>query len=380
LRFIEAIHAAHGLGFFAVRGGDMQVTVSVDFRNELPKPFAPPCGLPPSSPVFECVQSRAQRSADQGRSWQLQPVDPKTNRSVTEFSNYAFQFDDGEMLQFTGVQLGAPEIANGSAMATVPMEIIRSNDGAKTQNRTAAQVTAPAGLLAEGWLSTSHSAIVQLRDGTLVTNAYAPWIGQDGFNEPAKRSKTRVVVLRSADRGRSWQYASTVAWDPVNATVAEDRSSDCGVDGVCNGFDEATLVVAPNAVGYGGAGETIVCFMRSGGPLFRAFSMDGGASWSTPNAIAPHGVSPQAIVMAPSNILVLAYGRPDNYLRFSLDGGRTFLREVCYNKVAVQPYDGGEYDSVIQIPGTDTLLLTYAASTTAYDMQIMGLYINVTRF
>ena len=108
--------------------------------------------------------------------------------------------------------------------------------------------------------------------------------------------------------------------------------------------------------------------------------MDGGASWSTPNVIAPHGVSPQAIFMENSNILVVAYGRPDNYLRFSLDGGRTFLPEVCYNKVATQPYDGGEYDSVMQIPGTNTLLLTYAVSTTPYDMEIVGMYLNVTRF
>ena len=40
----------------------------------------------------------------------------------------------------------------------------------------------------------------------------------------------------------------------------------------------------------------------------------------TPQIIAPHGVSPQAILMRPSNILALVYGRPSNWLRFSLDG------------------------------------------------------------
>ena len=108
------------------------------------------------------------------------------------------------------------------------------------------------------------------------------------------------------------RYLSTVAWDPVNATKYEDQSSDCEVNGVCNGFDEASLVVVPNPVrvGFGAPGETVVAIMRSGGPLFRAFSLDGGNSWSTAREIAPHGVSPQAIVMQPSNIIALVRHHP----------------------------------------------------------------------
>lgn len=103
-----------------------------------------------------------------------------------------------------------------------------------------------------------------------------------------------------------------MAWDPVNATKYEDQSSDCEVNGVCNGFDEASLVVVPNPVrvGFGAPGETVVAIMRSGGPLFRAFSLDGGNSWSTAREIAPHGVSPQAIVMQPSNIIAVVRHHP----------------------------------------------------------------------
>jgi len=58
----------------------------------------------------------------------------------------------------------------------------------------------------------------------------------------------------------------------------------------------------------------------------------------------------------------------------------TFLDpEFCFHKVAVQPYDGGSYDSVIAIPGTDTLLLTYAVSRTPFDMSIEGMYLTVRR-
>lgn len=108
------------------------------------------------------------------------------------------------------------------------------------------------------------------------------------------------------------RYLSTVAWDPVNATKYEDQSNDCEVNGVCNGFDEASLVVVPNPVrvGFGAPGETVVAIMRSGGPLFRAFSLDGGNSWSTAREIAPHGVSPQAIVMQPSNIIAVVRHHP----------------------------------------------------------------------
>jgi hypothetical protein len=60
-------------------------------------------------------------------------------------------------------------------------------------------------------------------------------------------------------------------------------------------------------------------------------------------------------------------------LRLSLDGGRTFLEEFCFNKVNVVPYDGGSYDSVIAVPGRrDTLLLTYAVSSSPFEMRIMG--------
>ena len=380
----EAIHGAHGLGFALHHGsgwGELQVTVGVNFKNSLVTHWVPECGVPATKPLFQCFQSRAKRSTDRGRTWRMMPVNDTTNRSVSEFSNYAFQYEDtGEVIQFTGVQVGSVRRVNAST-SVVMMEMIRSFDSANSQNTTWATVTAPTGLLAEGWLSTSHSSIVQLGDGALLANVYAAWKGVDGYNAPAKRSKTRVCVIHSDDRGANWRYVATVAWDPINATTAEDRSSNCEVNGMGNGFDEASLVVIPApTVGFGRAGQTIVCIMRSGGPLYRAFSLDSGGSWSVPQVIAPHGVSPQAIIMRPSGIMAIAYGRPYNWLRFSLDGGRTFLPEICYDRPPMEPYDGGEYSSVMQIPGTEQLLLTYARCTdNPFDMEILGLTLTVTR-
>lgn len=371
----EAIHGAHGLGL-SLPGGAMQVTVGVNFHNELIKKYVPQCGVPPSKPTFTCVQSRTKRSVDGGAHWEMVPVNRTTNRSVSEFNNYAFTLPrTTELIQFTGFQRGGvtPAPANGSAWAKVEMEMIRSGDGGLTQHGTVASVLAPAGLLRAGWISTSHSSIIAIGDKTdpavLLANAYAPWEGVDGYNEAAKRPKTRVFIIQSTDGGSTWSYLSTVAWDAVNATVAEDHSADCEVNGMCDGFDEATLAVG-TAIGYGTSSNTVVCVMRSGGPLYRSVSIDAGLSWSTPVLIAPHGVSPQAVTMS-SGVLAVIYGRPDNYVRFSLDGGRTFLPEFCFNQVGVVPYDGGSYDSVIIVPGSpDTLLLTYAVSRTPFDMQV----------
>ena len=56
----------------------------------------------------------------------------------------------------------------------------------------------------------SHTSIVALQNpgqpATLLANIYAPWEGVDGYNEPAKRSKTRVAIIRSTDSGHSWRY------------------------------------------------------------------------------------------------------------------------------------------------------------------------------
>ena len=97
----EAIHGAHGLGF-ALPDGTLQVTVGVNFQNPLVKKWVPACG-----PAFACVQSRSKRSTDGGAHWTMMPVNRSTNRSVSEFDNYAFTVPGtGEIIQFTGFQRG----------------------------------------------------------------------------------------------------------------------------------------------------------------------------------------------------------------------------------------------------------------------------------
>lgn len=55
-------------------------------------------------------------------------------------------------------------------------------------------------------------------------------------------------------------------------------------------------------------------------------------------------------------ILALVYGRPHNYITFSLDGGITILPEWCFFVSAADPYDGADYNTMLQIPNTNMLL------------------------
>ena len=106
--------------------------------------------------------------------------------------------------------------------------------------------------------------------------------------------------------------------------------------------------------------------------------------WSDFAANIRYGVAPQALMMQdnPANlsaptILALVYGRPYNYVTFSLDGGISFLPEWCFFVSDGNPYDGADYNTMLQIPGTNTLLLVYANSRSKYSSEILGTYLDV---
>jgi hypothetical protein len=99
---------------------------------------------------------------------------------------------------------------------------------------------------------------------------------------------------------------TTVAYDPK-----------IGLESFC----EADLLALPDG--------DILCFMRTGGskgqytPLYLSVSRDDGKSWEKPRPIADRGVWPNACRMS-NGVLVVTYGRPDNWLAFSLDNGATW--------------------------------------------------------
>jgi hypothetical protein len=109
----------------------------------------------------------------------------------------------------------------------------------------------------------AHRRILELPNGELLTTIYG-WL--DGDHTPATYAptmmKSRVLLVRSSDRGRHWKLVSTVAVDPAVGT---------------EGFGEAVLCrtsKGPNPRG-------LICFMRTGRNLYQATSDDAGHTWTT---------------------------------------------------------------------------------------------------
>ena len=133
-----------------------------------------------------------------------------------------------------------------------------------------------------------HSS-VQLTNGNLVTVAHTLFAGE---------GKLRVIALGSSDKGRSWGYLATVAYDPNINT---------------EGFTEP--IVCQTAPG------SLICFMRTegGNPMYQSFSNDGGRTWTQPRQAGVNGVAPDMRLLS-NGVLACSYGRPGVNIMFSLDG------------------------------------------------------------
>jgi hypothetical protein len=115
-----------------------------------------------------------------------------------------------------------------------------------------------------------HRRILGLPNGDLLTTIYG-WL--QGDNAPAqyqpKMKKTRVMLVRSSDKGRHWKFVSTVAVGPLIGT---------------EGYGEAVLA----RVSQGDVGGRLICQMRTGRELREATSDDEGVTWTraTPRVYA----------------------------------------------------------------------------------------------
>jgi hypothetical protein len=107
-----------------------------------------------------------------------------------------------------------------------------------------------------------HRSILELPNGDLLTTYYG-WLKGDHTPSTYMPSmiKTRVVLVRSSDRGRHWQTVSTVAVDPTLGT---------------EGLDEPVLT----RIASGPHPGRLLCLMRTGRELRESFSDDEGMTWS----------------------------------------------------------------------------------------------------
>ena len=172
---------------------------------------------------------------------------------------------------------------------------------------------------------TFHRTILELPGGDLLACCYC-WFKGDDTPCPyqPKMMKFRCVLLRSADRARTWRYVSTIAVDP---SIGEE------------GFNEPAMA----RLSKGPHSGRLVCLLRTGSnncPIYQAHSDDEGRTWSKPRPMGLHGVDPDVIEMADGSLLALVGRRvldDDNarqrgyYLALSRDAGESWQTVAKWN-------------------------------------------------
>lgn len=164
-----------------------------------------------------------------------------------------------------------------------------------------------------------YRTIIEMPDGSWLMTMYGNF-DQDTQTPPDRSSQSevkymmRAFVVSSRDKGRSWQYLSTIA--------APRRGDPIG-----EGFVEPAFARLP--VGR------LVCVLRTGHhyPLYVVWSRDGGKTWTDPVYTGlDRGADPCLITLADGR-LALSWGR--RYLE-----GWSRLDSVGDAKRFVYPGDG----------------------------------------
>jgi hypothetical protein len=308
----------------------------------------PRCPEIPGQPAVNSASSW-RRSKNGGRTWHEAPAWPSYN---------AYQFPDGEIIQAT---IGS--LVETDQKGVYNSVLYRSTDNGYTHKEEAVTVIGIPELAQENrpWskkgacFTVAGHGIGRLHDDSLLVSMTAKFKSD---------TKLRSIIVRSIDRGKTWNYLSTVAFDLTKGKEIRQE-----------GFDEPDLLVLPSG--------DILCFMRTGGthnkigtPLYMSRSKDDGKTWGHADPIADRGVYPKACLMA-NGVIAVVYGRPGDWLMFSLDQGETWVGHFCLHKGS-RPSDCESYDGIDEI-APDTLLVSYGRTdpNDRKQTEILGTYITV---
>jgi len=285
------------------------------------------------------------RSTDRGKTW----------HPCSQLGEAFCQLKDGTVISVPSVDSGGSVVRFADPLSgKSTLKVKTSGDNWKTVKTETASIHVP---LAEFFWPVR--GLVELDDGRLLITMYGRMNGDRvredspvGYEMGNPWIKTRVILVQSKDRGRSWQYLSTVSYNP-----------QLGFEGQ----NESDLIRLPNGL--------LAAFMRTGihgyidphgrrdldQPLLVAWSADNGVNWSEPQRIHVGeriipGIYPRALVTS-QGVLAVLRCRPDGSVIFSPDGNGGFWSDEHVH------YDLGDrvqHASMqdMALIGPDTILVT----------------------
>ena len=241
-------------------------------------------------------------STDGGRTWGREMDFPSGNAG-----RMSVALSEGGVLFLTGQ---AKPVAGGKPGEQEASFLVFSDDFLQFETGTA-PVFLPNVVMhtrwARFWPPFDKGKIVRLPNGDLLATMYGDLKGDTQY---------RTMIARSTDRGRSWKYHASVAYQPNDPDPQF-------VGGFC-GYCEPSLALLANG--------QLLCVMRTQGteipneyrPIYASWSDDLGKTWSEPEPTKPHlmNISPTLAVLD-NGVVVCQYGRPGFHVVFSTDHGHT---------------------------------------------------------
>ena len=159
-----------------------------------------------------------------------------------------------------------------------------------------------------------NGKILELPNGDLLALMYGYVKGDIG---------TRVMIIKSTDKGRAWQYRATVA--------SYDGDPNPELPGEFPGYSENSLTLLPN-------GQLLVMMRTQGAhfppdfrPMSASWSNDLGQTWTKPVPTKPHLMNIWPMLATLENgVVACLYGRPGIHVAFSTDNGHTWGNRISF--------------------------------------------------
>ncbi len=202
-------------------------------------------------------------SRDEGKTWKEIPLKPNDNGLNLEGG--AVQLKDGTILALDTYIIPGKKPGEGIGQLYTSTDDWKTMNGPEDVTFDLPNVNFYASKDDGGHPHDAqrlHRKIIELANGDLLTTFYGQLFGD---NTPSTYTptmmKSRVMLVRSSNKGQHWKLVSTVAVDPSVGT---------------EGFGEPVLV----RVSKGKHAGRLICFMRTGRELYEAFSDNEGKTWS----------------------------------------------------------------------------------------------------